>query len=80
VEDGPALGFRRSAPRDQIDSDDYPYLMRDYLSNLVGSVGYHIGTGPEYIYIYTHRLRTPNTFQPNQSTLFNFPALGVYVT
>jgi hypothetical protein len=36
----------------QIDSDDYPYLVRSYLSNHVGSVDYHLETGPDLSYIY----------------------------
>jgi hypothetical protein len=32
------------APRDQIDSGDYPYLVRGYPSNHVRSVGYCLGT------------------------------------
>jgi hypothetical protein len=39
-------------PRDQIDSGDYPYLMRGYLSNHVGFVGYRLGTDRDLPYIY----------------------------
>jgi hypothetical protein len=40
--------------RDQINSGDYPYLMRDYPSNHVRFVSYCLGTGSDlllYIYI-----------------------------
>jgi hypothetical protein len=34
-------------PRDQINADDYPYLMRNYPSNHVGFVSYRIGMDPD---------------------------------
>ena len=60
--DGPTQRLGRSTPRDQIDSGDYPYLVRGYPFNHVGSVGYCLGTGPNLPYIYMKgcdRLRTP---------------------
>jgi hypothetical protein len=39
-------------PRDQINADDYPYLMRNYPSNHVGFVSYRIGTDPDIPPIY----------------------------
>jgi hypothetical protein len=42
VADGPR-------PRDQINSGDYPYLVRGYPSNHVGVVGYLLGTGSDLL-------------------------------
>jgi hypothetical protein len=76
----PALRSGWSAPRDQIDSDDYPYLVCGYPSNHVKSVSYDLGMCPD-ITIYKWRGTTdwepPNTFQSNQSTLFTFSVLAV---
>jgi hypothetical protein len=36
-------------PHDQINSGDYPYLVRGYPSNHVGVVGYLLGTGPDLL-------------------------------
>jgi hypothetical protein len=36
-------------PRDWINSDDFPYLVRGYPSNHVGVVGYLLGIGPDLL-------------------------------
>jgi hypothetical protein len=55
VVDGPVLGPVRSTPHNQINSGDYPYLVRGYPSNRVEFVSYRIGTGPDspYLYLYS---------------------------
>jgi hypothetical protein len=47
VADGLALGRGRFAPRDQINSNDYPYFVCGYPSNHVGFVIYRLVTGPD---------------------------------
>jgi hypothetical protein len=36
-------------PHDQIDSGDYPYLVRGYLSNHVGYVSYRLGMSSDQL-------------------------------
>lgn len=67
-----SLGLGRSASHNQIDLDDYLYLVYDYPSKHVPYVSY-LGTDIDLsIYIYKYdRLRTQNTtFQLNQFTFF----------
>jgi hypothetical protein len=52
VADGLALGPGRSVPRDQINSNDYSYLMRGYSSNHVRFVSYRLGMGLDFPYMY----------------------------
>jgi hypothetical protein len=81
VVEGSVLGLGQSAPHDQIDSDDYLYLMRGYPSNHMGSVSYRLGTGPDLPYIYMKgydRLRTTEHI-PIKPIYFAIRALGVDV-
>jgi hypothetical protein len=82
VVDSPAWP-RRSAPHDQINSSDYPYLVRGYLSNHVGFVSYCLETSPDLpIYIYmkgSGRLRNPEHIPIEPITFLIIPVLGVDV-
>jgi hypothetical protein len=51
--DSLALGPRRSVPCNQVNLGDYPYLVRGYPSNHVGSVSYRLEMGPDFpLYIW----------------------------
>jgi hypothetical protein len=55
-------GLDRPRPCDQIDSDDYPYLMCGYPSNHVGFIGYRLEISPDLPPIHMKgygQLRTP---------------------
>jgi hypothetical protein len=71
------------SPRDQINSDDYPYLVSGYLSNHVRSVDYHLGTCLDllpYKYKWVRPIENPRTHSNRTYLLFSFPTLGVDVT
>jgi hypothetical protein len=63
--------------RGQINSGDYPYLVRGYPSNNVGVVGYLLGTGP-YLLPYKYKgvrpIQNPRTHS-NQIYLLYLPFL-----
>jgi hypothetical protein len=82
VADGPTLGPRRSTPRDQINTGDYPYFMCGYSSNHVGFVSYRLGTGPDIpLYMKGYNwLRTPEHIPIKPIIFFIIPSLGVDVT
>jgi hypothetical protein len=66
------------SPRDQNNSDDYPYLVRGYPSNHVGSIGYRLGTGPDLLPYKCKGVRpieNPRTHSNRTYLLFSFPTL-----
>jgi hypothetical protein len=59
-------------PRDKINSGDYTYLVRGYLSNHVEYVSYRLGTGPDllpYEYKGVRLIENPRTHS-NRTYLF----------
>jgi hypothetical protein len=70
-------------PRDQINSGNYPYLVRGYPSNHVGVVGYLLGIGPDllpYKYKGVRPIENPRTHSNRiYLLLFTFHALVVDV-
>jgi hypothetical protein len=64
-------------PRDQINSVDYPYLVRGYPSNHVSVVGYLLETGPDllpYKYKGVRPIKNPRTHS-NRIYLLYLPFL-----
>jgi hypothetical protein len=61
-------------PRDQINSDDYSYLVHGYPSNHVRYVGYHLGTGPYPLYGYIYEgvqpIENPRTHSNRTNLLY----------
>jgi hypothetical protein len=62
-------------PHDQIDLGNYPYLVRGYPSNHVGSVGYRLGTSPNlHIYEGVRSIENHRTYS-NRTNLLSLPFL-----
>ena len=65
------------APHDHINLDDYPYLIRGYPFNHVGSIGYRLETGSDpipYKYKGVEAIENPRTHS-NRTYLFYLPFL-----
>jgi hypothetical protein len=76
-------GLDHPRPCDQIDSDDYPYLVRGYPSNHVGFVGYRLEISPYLPPIHMKgygRLRTPIRIPIEHIYFIYLSSIGVDVT